>query len=128
METAWKVAKQYFKLIGKPSKTKVISLAVAYHGTPHGALSITGVPGFRLPFEPLVPGGVRVPNTNFYRAPQEVASDEKQFALWAANRVEVAVLQEGPDSVAAVFVEPVQNRWWLHPSSSWILRAAPGNL
>ena len=58
VETAWKVAKQYFKLIGKPSKTKVISRAVAYHGTTHGALSITGVPGFRLPFEPLVPGGV----------------------------------------------------------------------
>ena len=56
-----------------------------------------------------MPGGVRVPNTNFYRAPQEVAGDEKQFALWAANRVEEAVLQEGPDSVAAVFVEPVQN-------------------
>jgi adenosylmethionine-8-amino-7-oxononanoate aminotransferase len=109
VETAWKVIKQYFKLIGKPSKTKVISRAVAYHGTPHGALSITGVPGFRLPFEPLVPGNARVPNTNFYRAPDEVASDEKQFALWAANRVEEAILHEGPDSVAAVFVEPVQN-------------------
>lgn len=109
VETAWKVAKQYFKLIGKPSKTKVISRSVAYHGTTHGAMSITGVPGFRLPFEPLVPGGVRVPNTNFYRAPDEVAGDEKQFGLWAANRVEEAILHEGPDSVAAVFVEPVQN-------------------
>jgi adenosylmethionine-8-amino-7-oxononanoate aminotransferase len=67
------------------------------------------VPGFRLPFEPLVPGGVRVPNTNFYRAPDEVAGSEKQFGLWAANRVEEAVLNEGPDSVAAVFIEPVQN-------------------
>jgi len=109
VETAWKVAKQYFKLIGKPSKTKVISRAVAYHGTPHGALSITGVPGFRLPFEPLVPGGAWVPNTNFYRAPDEVAADEKQFGLWAANQVEEAVIREGPDSVAAVFIEPVQN-------------------
>jgi adenosylmethionine-8-amino-7-oxononanoate aminotransferase len=109
VETAWKVAKQYFKLIGKPSKTKVISRSIAYHGTTQGALSITGVPGFRLPFEPLVPGAARVPNTNFYRAPEEVAGDEKQFGLWAANRVEEAVLQEGPDSVAAVFVEPVQN-------------------
>ena len=109
VETAWKVIKQYFKLIGKPSKTKVISRSVAYHGTTHGAMSITGVPGFRLPFEPLVPGGSRVPNTNFYRAPDEVAGDDKQFGLWAANRVEEAVLNEGPDSVAAVFVEPVQN-------------------
>src|SRR5215212_545242 len=109
VETAWKVAKQYFKLIGKPSKTKVISRSVAYHGTTHGAMAITGVPGFRLPFEPLVPGGARVPNTNFYRAPEEVAGDEKQFGLWAANRVEEAILHEGPESVAAVFVEPVQN-------------------
>jgi adenosylmethionine-8-amino-7-oxononanoate aminotransferase len=109
VETAWKVIKQYFRLIGKPSKTKVISRSVAYHGTTHGAMSITGVPGFRLPFEPLVPGGSRVPNTNFYRAPQEVAGDDKQFGLWAANRVEEAVLNEGPESVAAVFVEPVQN-------------------
>jgi adenosylmethionine-8-amino-7-oxononanoate aminotransferase len=109
VETAWKVAKQYFKLIGKPTKTKVISRAVAYHGTTHGAVSITGVPGFRLPFEPLVPTGPRVPNTDFYRAPEAVAGDEKQFGLWAANRVEEAILQEGPDSVAAVFIEPVQN-------------------
>ena len=81
----------------------------AYHGTPHGALSITGVPGFRLPFEPASSGGAWVPIPNFYRAPGEVAADEKQFGLWAANRVEEAVIREGPDSVAAVFIEPVQN-------------------
>ncbi len=109
VETAWKVAKQYFKLIGKPYKTKVISRAIAYHGTTQGALSITSVPGFKHPFEPLVPGTFRVPNTNFYRAPEPYAEDEKQFGLWAANRVEEAILDEGPDSVAAVFVEPVQN-------------------
>jgi adenosylmethionine-8-amino-7-oxononanoate aminotransferase len=109
VETAWKVAKQYFKLIGKPGKTKVISRAIAYHGTTQGALSITGIPSFKQPFEPLVPGTFRVPNTNFYRAPELVADDEKQFGLWAANRIEEAILDEGPDSVAAVFVEPVQN-------------------
>ena len=69
VETAWKLAKQYFKLIGKPDKHKVISRAIAYHGTTQGALSITGVPGFKQAFEPLVPGSIRVPNTNFYRAP-----------------------------------------------------------
>ncbi len=109
VETAWKVAKQYFKLIGKPSKTKVISRAIAYHGTTQGALSITGVPGFKHAFEPLVPGTFRVPNTNFYRAPDIYEHDEKQFGLWAANRVEEAILEEGPESIAAVFVEPVQN-------------------
>ena len=109
VETAWKVAKQYFKLIGKPSKTKVISRAIAYHGTTQGALSITGEPSFKHAFEPLVPGTFRVPNTNFYRAPDIYEHDEKQFGLWAANRVEEAILEEGPESIAAVFVEPVQN-------------------
>ena len=109
VETAWKVAKQYFKLTGKPSKYKVISRAIAYHGTTQGALSITGVPGLQDPFEPLVPGAIRVPNTNFYRAPALVADDEKAFGRWAADRIEEAILEEGPDTVAAVFVEPVQN-------------------
>ncbi len=115
VETAWKVAKQYFKLIGKPGKHKVISRAIAYHGTTQGALSITGVPGFKQPFEPLVPGTFRVPNTNFYRAPDVYAADEKQFGLWAANRIEEAIIAEGPDTVAAVFVEPVQNAGGCYP-------------
>jgi len=109
VETAWKVAKQYFRLTGRPGKYKVISRAIAYHGTTQGALSITGVPPFKAPFEPLVPGSVRVPNTNFYRAPEFVADDEKAFGRWAADQVEQAILMEGPDTVAAVFVEPVQN-------------------
>ena len=61
VETAWKAAKQYFKLTGKPTKTKVISRQIAYHGTPHGALSITGIPALKEAFEPLVPTTVHVP-------------------------------------------------------------------
>jgi adenosylmethionine-8-amino-7-oxononanoate aminotransferase len=109
VETAWKVAKQYYKLIGQPTKHKVISRTIAYHGTTQGALSITGVPPFKEAFEPLVPGTAKVPNTNFYRAPAFVADDEKAFGRWAADRVEEAILMEGADTVAAVFVEPVQN-------------------
>lgn len=109
VESAWKLAKQYFKLTGKPTKHKVISRAVAYHGTPQGALSITGIPGAKVPFEPLVPGSVRVPNTNFYRAPEDYRHDEKAFGRWAADRIAEAIEFEGPDSVAAVFLEPVQN-------------------
>lgn len=109
VESAWKLAKQYFKLTGKPTKHKVISRSIAYHGTPQGALSITGIPPVKIPFEPLVPGGVRVPNTNFYRAPLEYRGDEKAFGQWAADRIAEAIEMEGPDSVAAVFLEPVQN-------------------
>ncbi|WP_396658442.1 aspartate aminotransferase family protein [Microbacterium sp.] len=111
VETAFKLAKQYFKLRGKPTKHKVISRSVAYHGTPQGALAITGIPGMKAPFEPLTPGGFRVPNTNFYRAAEMggPADDLEAFGVWAADRIEEMIEFEGPDTVAAVFLEPVQN-------------------
>ena len=109
VETAWKLAKQYWKLRGLPTKYKVISRAIAYHGTPAGALSITGIPGMKAPFEPLVPGAHKVPNTNIYRGPVELREDPKAFGRWAADRIEEAILFEGPETVAAVFLEPVQN-------------------
>ena len=109
VETAWKLAKQYFVLTGKPAKHKIISRSIAYHGSTHGALSITGIPAMKQPFEPLVPGGFRVPNTNIYRAPDEFRDDGKAFGRWAADRIEEAIRFEGPDTVAAVFLEPVQN-------------------
>ena len=112
VETAWKLAKQFFKMTGKPTKHKVISRAIAYHGTPQGALSITGLPGMKAPFEPLVPSTFRVPNTNFYRATETSylgPEDEYAFGQWAANRIAEAIEYEGPDTVAAVFLEPVQN-------------------
>src|SRR5206468_6014114 len=108
VETAWKAAKQYFRLKGKPGKHKVISRAVSYHGTTQGALSITGVPAIKQAFEPLVPGTFRVPNTNIYRAPV-FGDDPKAFGRWAADQIEQAILFEGADTVAAVFIEPVQN-------------------
>ncbi|UOX92331.1 aspartate aminotransferase family protein [Amycolatopsis sp. FBCC-B4732] len=108
VETAWKLAKQYFKLVGKPGKHKVISRALAYHGTSQGALSITGIPGAKADFEPLVPSSLRVPNTNFYRAPEH-ADDYEAYGRWAADRIEEAIEFEGADTVAAVFLEPVQN-------------------
>jgi adenosylmethionine-8-amino-7-oxononanoate aminotransferase len=108
VETAWKLAKQYYKLVGKPMKHKVISRAVAYHGTPQGALAITGIPDAKKFFEPLVPGAFRAPNTNFYRAPQH-SDDLEAFGRWAADQIEVAIENEGADTVAAVFLEPVQN-------------------
>jgi adenosylmethionine-8-amino-7-oxononanoate aminotransferase len=107
VESAWKLAKQYFKLTGKPMKTKVISRSIAYHGSSQGALAVTGVAEYRAPFEPLVPGAFKVPSTNAYRAPHGL--EGKAFGLWAADRVEEAILTEGADTVAAVFVEPVQN-------------------
>ena len=109
VESAWKLAKQYFRTTGRPGRYKVLSREIAYHGTSMGALAITGLPSIKEPFEPLPPGGVRVPNTNFYRAPEFVAGDLDAFGRWAADEIERAIVREGPESVAAVFLEPVQN-------------------
>jgi adenosylmethionine-8-amino-7-oxononanoate aminotransferase len=111
VETAFKLAKYYWKLQGRPTKHKVISRSIAYHGTPQGALAITGIPAMKEMFEPVTPGGFRVPNTNYYRAHEMgfAGASEEEFGLWAANRIEEMILFEGPETVAAVFLEPVQN-------------------
>ncbi|MBO0694456.1 MAG: aminotransferase class III-fold pyridoxal phosphate-dependent enzyme, partial [Acidimicrobiaceae bacterium] len=96
VETAWKVARQYFRAIGQPGRYKVLSRNVAYHGTTLGALSITGVAAIKAPYEPLVPGSVRVANTNFYRA-REHGDDPEAFGRWAADDIEATIEMEGPD-------------------------------
>jgi adenosylmethionine-8-amino-7-oxononanoate aminotransferase len=109
VESAWKLAKQYFKLTGEPTRYKVLSRELAYHGTSLGALAVTGLASIKPEFEPLPAGGVRVPNTNFYRAPEFVRHDLEAFGAWAADEIERAILREGPETVAAVYLEPVQN-------------------
>src|ERR1019366_305556 len=108
VESAWKLARQYFRAIGQPNRTKVISRNIAYHGTTMGALSITGIPALKTPFEPLVPGTIKVPNTNFCRAPEH-GDDLEAFGVWAAEEIGRAIEREGSDTVAAVYLEPVQN-------------------
>jgi adenosylmethionine-8-amino-7-oxononanoate aminotransferase len=103
VESALKLARQYHKLTGKPNKHKVIAREIAYHGTSLGALSATGVTALRQPFEPLTPGGCHVPNTNVYRLPHGMSESDLAEAI--AERIEF----EGPDTVAAVILEPVQN-------------------
>ncbi len=108
VESAWKLARQYHRIRGDTDRYKVISRDVAYHGTTMGALTITSLASYRQQFEPLVPGAVKVPPTNFYRA-SEHGDDLAAFGLWAAEQIEEAILREGPETVAAVFLEPVQN-------------------
>jgi adenosylmethionine-8-amino-7-oxononanoate aminotransferase len=108
VESAWKLARQYFKAVGQPVRTKAISRFIAYHGTTMGALSLTGLPAIKTPFEPLVPGAIKVPNTDFYRAPEH-GDDEAAFGRWAADEIERAIVREGPETIAMVILEPVQN-------------------
>ena len=107
VESAWKLARQYFAAIGQPTRYKVVSRNLAYHGTTLGALSITGLAPIRAAFEPLVPGAVKVAHTDEYRVGGACGHDGE--CLCAAEEIERAILREGPNTVAAVFLEPVQN-------------------
>ncbi len=107
VESAIKLSRQYFKHIGKPGKTKILSRTLAYHGTTMGALSLTGVPALRQPFEPLLGGAFKVANTYEYRC--DYCSAAPSCTLSCADDIERMILREGADTVAAVFLEPVQN-------------------
>jgi len=103
VESALKLARNYHRANGHAQRTKLIAREVAYHGTSLGALSATGITPLRTPFEPLTPGGCHVPNTTAYRA------SASRDPLWAADAIEHRILFEGPETVAAVILEPVQN-------------------
>ncbi len=136
VEAAWKLARQYYsargqhravaasipahpqapghdfdaeraaKLAGE-RRWKAISRHVAYHGTTMGALSINGIPALRAPFEPLVPEVLHVRNTNRYHRPAE--ETEGEFTRFLLDDLRQTIEAAGPDTVAMVIMEPVQN-------------------
>jgi len=107
VETAIKLSRQYWKLRGQHGRTKVISRYLAYHGTSMGALSLTGVPSIKTPFEPLMPGAIKVQTPYRFRCHDCMHLDA--CTLRCADDLALRIEMEGPDSVAAVFMEPVQN-------------------
>jgi adenosylmethionine-8-amino-7-oxononanoate aminotransferase len=106
VETAWKLARQYYRLRGE-RRWKAIARRVAYHGTTLGALSITGIPALREPFEPLVPDVLHVETTNRYHRPLD--ESEAEFTAYLLADLERTIAEAGPESVAMVILEPVQN-------------------
>jgi adenosylmethionine-8-amino-7-oxononanoate aminotransferase len=134
VESAWKLARQYYAARGErrsriahaPTETvrvdydaeraaeyeggrrwKAISRHVAYHGTTMGALSINGIPALRTPFEPLVPEVLHVRNTNRFHRP--AAEREEEFTSFLLDELRQTIEAAGPDTVAMVIMEPVQN-------------------
>jgi adenosylmethionine-8-amino-7-oxononanoate aminotransferase len=106
VESAWKLARQYHAVRGE-RRWKAVSRRIAYHGTSLGALSITGIHALKAPFEPLVPETIQVWNTNRYHRPPE--ETEEEFLRFLLVDLEEAIVQAGPETVAMVIMEPVQN-------------------
>jgi adenosylmethionine-8-amino-7-oxononanoate aminotransferase len=104
-ETAFKIARYYWKLKGQPEKTKVISRQWGYHGVTLAAMSATGIASYWPMFEPRVPGFIHIPSPYPYRyqAPAGVSP-----GIAAADELEKAILREGAETVAMFLAEPVQ--------------------
>jgi adenosylmethionine-8-amino-7-oxononanoate aminotransferase len=106
VESAWKLARQYYTARGE-RRWKAVSRRIAYHGTTMGALSLNAIASLRAPFEPLVPDAIHVWNTNRYHRPPE--ETEAAFTAFLLEDLEEAIIQAGPETVAMVIMEPVQN-------------------
>ncbi len=106
VETALKIARQYWKLEGKPDRTKFIALKQGYHGTHFGAASVNGNTAFRRNYEPLLPGCFHVDTPWLYRNP--FTEDPEELAHICATLLEREIQFQSPDTVAAFIAEPVQ--------------------
>src|SRR6266480_2033968 len=118
VESAWKLARQYHQSRGE-RRWKAVARRTAYHGTTMGALSINGIPALRAPFEPLVPDTVHVRNTNRYHRPTD--ETEEEFTAFLLEDLDSAIEQAGPETVAMVIMEPVQNAGgsFMPPAGYW---------
>jgi adenosylmethionine-8-amino-7-oxononanoate aminotransferase len=105
-ETSFKTARFYWKALGRPDKIKIISRHRAYHGLTLAAMSATGLSAFWPMFEPRTPGFLHIDAPDPYRFvnPDPGVS----LGVAAANKLEEAILREGPETVAAFIAEPVQ--------------------
>jgi adenosylmethionine-8-amino-7-oxononanoate aminotransferase len=101
-ESAFKIARYYWKRMGKPNKVKIISRQYGYHGVTLAAMSATSLPGYHKMFGPLVPEFLQVAPPYPYRWP-----GNGDAGIEAADAVEAAIEQQGEDTVAAVICEPV---------------------
>ena len=103
-DSNFKMARYYWKKMGKPEKYKVISRQWGYHGVTLAAMSATGIAPYWPAFEPRVPGFSHIPSPYPYRyeAPEGISQ-----GIAAANELEKAILAEGPDTVAMFIAEPV---------------------
>ena len=107
VEAAWKLVREHFEAVGEPQRTKAIARDVAYHGVTLGALSFTGIARFKAPFGAPAIDVTHVSNTNAYRAPD--GDDPEAFCARLLEELEAAIQAAGPEQVALIIAEPVQN-------------------
>ena len=109
VETALKLSRAYFKRVGEPNRTKFISRKGSYHGATMGALALGGSHLYpKLDYEPLMPGVFHVPQPLPYRCEFGGATPEECAEL-CVNAVEEMIKFQDPETIAAVFAEPISS-------------------
>jgi adenosylmethionine-8-amino-7-oxononanoate aminotransferase len=106
VESALKLARQYWKIRGQQDRSKFISLRQGYHGVHFGGMSVNGNTNFRRAYEPLLPGCFHVDTPWLYRNPY--TDDPVRLGEICAELLEREIIFQGPDTVAAFIAEPVQ--------------------
>jgi len=105
-ETALKLIRAYHKLRGNSRRSKILSREFSYHGVTLATTSLTGLPGCYKPFDLPLPGFIHVPAPNAYAANRE--NDPVEYGNWCIEETEKIILREGPETIAAIFIEPIQ--------------------
>lgn len=119
VETALKVARQYWKLVGEPERVKFISLRGGYHGLHFGGMSACGGEAWRRNYEPMMPGFFNVESPNLYRNP--FTDDPEELVNICIRLIEREIQFQVPDTVAAVIAEPIQGAGGVNvpPAAYW---------
>ncbi|MBT54758.1 MAG: aspartate aminotransferase family protein [Mameliella sp.] len=107
VETCLRLARQYHRLRGEPTRTKFLSLKKGYHGTHFGGASVNGNNRFRIGYEPLLPGCFHLPAPYTYRNPFN-ETDPAQLAQLIAQAMEDEIQFQGANTIAAFIMEPIQ--------------------
>ena len=114
VETALRLARQYFKIEGQKDRFKFISFQKGYHGTHFGGGSVNGNDRFRRNYEPGLPGCLHTPFPDVYRNPFGI-EDPTELAGVCLNVLEQTIVNQGPDTVAAIIAEPVLGAGGVYP-------------